>query len=151
MGLGGSLSGTWVWDSHWGSERRGHLHPSENLAFLCPCPSKGYAWDSHMNSRKCGNRTRAFSGRLVTPVVGITVGQAWGGCLWTRGVTLLGTADPRNTQRQQLVCFYQASFTIAVYFTNSHPESELPPSSPLAFLEKRICSLFSSAQLVVAS
>ena len=36
----------------------------------------------------------------------------------------------------------------AIYFTNSPPEGELPPSSPSTWLEKEVCGLFSSAQLV---
>ena len=40
---------------------------------------------------------------------------------------------------------------VAIYFTKSHPEGELPPSSPSALLEKEICGWFCSAQLVFAS
>lgn len=92
------------------------------------------------------------------PVVGITARQAWRGLLWTwgrgRGVTPAWNPETHRASRW-CVLMKQAGVsltTIAIYFTNSHPEGELRPTPPHStWREKEVCSLFSSAQLVFAS
>lgn len=61
---------------------------------------------------------------------------------------------PMETLRDDSWCVFirKAGVCLSCYLLYKQPsEGELPPPSPLALLEKEVCSLFSSAQLALAS
>lgn len=87
-------------------------------------------------------------------MVGITAKQVVRGRLGTWGDSCLEPQTLKHTATAVVCVFIKqpgVCLTIAISFTNSHPEGELPFSLPLIFLEEEGWSLLSSSQLVCAA
>lgn len=81
VGLRGIHRRVKVWNSHCGDGTGCHLGPSQNLPFFCPVLQR----ELEHEFSKMWYLIPAFTERPMMPIVGITAGQAWRGCLWMWG------------------------------------------------------------------